>query len=263
MKTVIHILLIAVVTVSCSTVKQAKIEAPFSFALIGNTYSESPFRPPHPDIAKLIDALNRENPVFVAHTGNFIYAGFNVGLREIDARRQLSEGRASMAGLVRERYFVTGELDTIAGSPTAFESFTGYRSYHTFSYGSVLFIALNSTDSEPGKIGGEQWKWLEQTLAGSLQESIIIFVHHPPFLPKDSDVRKIADAERLHALISRYPVRAVISGAGEYLSTTESGRIQYINAGCVPLFKKEGADQYQYYIITFSDGHLSIAGKKL
>jgi 3',5'-cyclic AMP phosphodiesterase CpdA len=263
MKTIIHIALAAAVTISCSTVKQAKIETPFSFALIGNTYSESPFKPPHPDTAKLIDALNRENPVFVTHIGNIIYAGFNVGLREIDAHRQFSEGRSALAGLVRERYFVIGELDTFAGSSAAFESFTGYRSYHSFSYGSVLFIALNSTDNEPGIIGDEQWKWLEQTLAGSLHESIVILVHHPPFLSKPSDVKKVVEAERLHALISRYPVRAVISGAGEFFSITESGRIQYINAGCVPLFKKEGADQYRYYIITFNDGYLSIAGKKL
>jgi 3',5'-cyclic AMP phosphodiesterase CpdA len=263
MKTVLHIVLTAVITISCSTAKQAKIEAPFSFALIGNTYPESPFKPPHPNTMKLIDALNRENPVFVAHIGNLIYAGFNIGLREIDVRRQLSEVRSSLAGLVRERYFVTGELDTLAGSSAAFESFTGYQSYHSFSYGSVLFIALNSTDNEPGKIGDEQWKWLEKTLAESLHESIVIFIHHPPFLSKPSDVKRVAEAERLHALISRYPVRAVISGAGEYFSLTESGRIQYINAGCVPLFKKEGTDQYRYYIITFNDGHLSIAGKKL
>ncbi|HEY1406482.1 MAG TPA: hypothetical protein VF857_07745 [Spirochaetota bacterium] len=262
-KIIQYIFAFAILITGCAAPTPKGIESPLLFAVIGNTYPESPFKQPSPDIEKLINVLNRENPTFVIHEGNVIYAGFTPGLRAVDATRQFSESADSFSNLKCSHHFVPGDFDTFGGLPDAFESFTGRKSYHTFIYGPVLCIILNTTDPRPGIISDTQIAWLEDTLRDSHSESIIVFSHHPFFPQKGYDGALVAGSDRIAEILSKYAVRGVISGAGENFFRTERNGIEYINLGCVPLHKKEYGEQSRYYLISFFEDHLTITGKKL
>ena len=255
--------LIAAAMISCAGSGPKKNLSPLQFAVVGNTCAESPFKQPHPDITRLISALNRSNPAIVIHTGNTIFAGFTSGIREEDVTRQFKAAEQVFEQLDRARHFVPGELDTFNGSTTAFSSFTGKNPYNTFIYGSVLFVVLNTTDHEPGKISDEQFSWLCDTLEDSRNESIILVTYHPLIRMRGYDGPVVENAERITMLFQHYPVRAVISGAGETFSMTEHEGMAYYNLGCVPLFKPCGKDQNRYYLATFYEDRLIVEGMKL
>ena len=257
------IALIAVTIMSCAGTGPKKNSSPLQFAVVGNTCSESPFRQTHSDMPRLISALNRSNPAIVIHTGNIVFAGFTSGIREEDVTRQFKTAEQVFEQLDRARHFVPGELDTFNGSTTAFSSFTGRDPYNTFIYGSVLFIVLNTTDPEPGKISDEQFSWLCDTLEDSRNESIIVVTHHPLLRLRGYDGTVVENADRVTMLFQHYPVRAAISGAGESFSMIERDSTSYYNLGCVPLYKPCGKDQNRYYLATFSDERLIVEGMKL
>jgi 3',5'-cyclic AMP phosphodiesterase CpdA len=256
-------LILTALIFGCTTPRRSENTGPLSFALIGNTCTDSPFDRPAPEMGKLLDALNRENPTFVIHTGNMVFGGYTVGIREVDLVRQFNQLRITLSSISRVFYFIPGEMDSRAGSVTAFESFTGKSAYRSFTYGSMLFIILNSTDGAPGLIGDAQWSWLEKTLKESEGDSIVILLHHPVIPQHGYDGPLLKDGKRLLKLLSTYPLRAIISGAGENFYRMDVDDVSHINAGSVPIMKKESADQFRYYIVTFADGFLTITGKKL
>jgi 3',5'-cyclic AMP phosphodiesterase CpdA len=247
----------------CAAPKQLENTGSFSFALIGNTYPDSPFSKASTDMGKLIDTLNRENPTFVIHTGNLVFGGYTVGIREVDLMRQFNNLKATLSPLARVCYFIPGEMDSNMGSMKALESFTEKRAYYSFGYGSILFIVLNSTDGAIGHIGEEQWTWLEKTLLQTNGDSVIVLIHHPVTSQYGYDGPLLQNSQRFYKILSPYRLRAVISGAGENYYRMDIDDVAYINAGCVPIIKKESASQFRYYIVTFSGGFLSITGKKL
>ncbi len=259
----ISILLIAVIVSSCAAPARKGVSSPLHFAVVGNTCPESPFKQTHSDTPKLIAALNRDNPSIVIHTGNAVFAGFTSGVREEDVAMQFKNAAESFDALDRARHFVPGELDTFSGSTRLFSAFTEKDPYNTFTYGSLLFIILNTTDPKPGIIGDSQFEWLADTLAESGSESIIIVMHHPLYKVKGYDGAVVDNAERIISLIEKYPVRAVISGAGEAYSRREQNNIEYYSLGCVPLYKPCVKDQNRYYMATFFDSRLFVEGKKL
>lgn len=257
------IALSVIILMSCAGSGPRTTLSPLQFAVVGNTCAESPFRQPHSDMPRLISALNRSNPAIVIHTGNIVFAGFTSGIREEDISRQFQAAEQVFDQLDRARHFVPGELDTFNGSTTAFSSFTGRDPYNTFIYGSILFVVLNTTDPEPGKISDQQFSWLCDTLEDSRSESIIIVTHHPLLKSRGYEGTVVENAERITMLFQHYPVRAVISGAGETFSMSVHEGTSYYNLGCVPLYKPCGKDQNRYYLATFSEGQLVVEGMKL
>jgi 3',5'-cyclic AMP phosphodiesterase CpdA len=236
---------------------------PVQFALTGNTCPESPFKPHSADILKLIDSLNRENPTFIIHTGNIVYAGYSPGIRETDVTSQYKENTEIFSRLSRVCIFVPGEFDNFNGSTNDFERYTKRPPFHSFGYGPIKFIVLNSTDPNVGEISSRQISWLKDELSvyGSSHEFVILS-YHPFYLPKPVEgVKIIKNAPEIHDLFVKYHVIAVISGTGEKLFRTEKDGISYINAGCVPSFKPCYPGQFRYYTILLKNGNITIQGK--
>ena len=237
-----------------------------TFAIIGNTAPESPFGPIHTDSAKLIDAINRENPPFVIHTGNMAYAGHVTGLREIDVARQFSLYQNVFSRISPIMQYAPGDTDHLNGSFAFFEQMSGKPSIHTFNWGKIAFIVLNSTDPKAFHISSSQVKIIKEHLAENLHEpAIVIILHHPLFVPKQWQPYypdTVSNAEELHRLFSNYPVKAVISGAGDNYFRIDRDEIAYINAGCLALYRREWGDQYRYYIIEIKGGSVNATGKR-
>ncbi len=96
----------------------------------------------------------------------------------------------------------------------------GERLYYSFDVKGYHFIALDSlehlqTDPRWGnvfraRLSGQQLRWLESDLKTHLQsKGIIVFTHQPLWY-------NWGGWERVHQLLSRYPVRAVIAGHFHY-----------------------------------------------
>jgi 3',5'-cyclic AMP phosphodiesterase CpdA len=231
--------------------------------LIGNTSPESPFKPHSAEISKLIDALNRENPTFIIHTGNLVYAGYSPGIREADVISQYNENTEAFSRLSRVCIYAPGELDNLMGSTAIFERYTKRPSYHSFGYGTIEFIILNSSDPDAGEISSHQIEWVKDELNKySRSQEFIILSHHPMFPPKSSEGMQILrNAAEIHSLLIKYHVIAVISGSGDRLSRTEKDGISYINAGCVPAYRPCATGQFRYYSVMLQNGYLTIQGK--
>ena len=239
-------------------------EFPFvQFALTGNTFSESPFKPHSAEITKLIETLNRENPTFIIHTGNLIYAGYSPGIREADVLLQYKENAEVFSRFSRVCIFVPGEFDNFMGSTSEFERYTKRPPYHSFGYGSVEFIVLNSSDPFAGEISTRQISWMENELnAYGKSQDFIILSYHPVFLPKPIEgIQTLKNAVKIHSILIKHHVIAVISGSGDRLFRTEKDGISYINAGCVPSYKPCYTGQFRYYSVLLQNGCLTIQGK--
>ncbi|MGL4368360.1 MAG: metallophosphoesterase family protein [Spirochaetota bacterium] len=236
------------------------------FAVISNTAPESPYKGYHPDAKKLIDALNRENPTLVIHAGNMIYAGNSPGLRDVDVIRQVNDHKTLFSKLNPICNYAAGDLDHFKGSSSFNEMITGKNAFYSFHYGTVHFLIINSTDPQPGLISSARRKWIAEELEyNKNDDAIIVISHHPFFLQKNiqGSIPCVENPEELHQLFVRYGVTAVLSGAGDYCSRTARDGIDYINAGCIPVFRKDGYDQFRYYTANLSGGKITVTGRKL
>jgi predicted phosphodiesterase len=253
----------AVLCASCTPLTPKTIEAPARFAIITNTAPESPYKPFAPELTKLIDAVNRENPSFVIHLGNIIYAGNTQGVRETDIDRQISERGEFFSKLDPVCFYVAGNLDFFKGSFSFFTKETKRPTNHSFHYGPVHFMAINSAMASISEL---QKKWIEDELEINKDDAAVIVLSYYPFMLQKNYAGyqpTVEDAESFHRIFIRYKVRAVISAAGEFYSRVDRDSIAYINAGAVPIYKKDGYDQFRYYIGEITKDSINVTGRKL
>ncbi|MEO0468441.1 MAG: metallophosphoesterase, partial [Bacteroidota bacterium] len=57
---------------------------------------------------------------------------------------------------------------------------SGSEAYYSFDHGNAHFISLDSYDTDRS-LGGAMLTWLQNDLAATIQEWIIVFFHHPPY----------------------------------------------------------------------------------
>jgi hypothetical protein len=242
----------------CAGFDRHEYVAPVQCAIIGNTYAESPFLPPHANTGKLINSIIKNNPAFTIHTGNGIYAGNSEGLREVDVIRQFDEQTAAFERISPLKK-VPGEFDLFKGRVSFYTEKTGNMSDYSFMYGKMLFIMLNSAS---GSVQPEQLTWTSEEIASYDKiAAIYVITYMPVFAPKGSPARTVKNAEALHELFVKEGINGVISGFGETLFSIEKDNIRYVNAGCVPLPKPVTANQWHYYIVTLGNGIIDVQGK--
>jgi hypothetical protein len=93
--------------------------------------------------------------------------------------------------------------------------------YRSFDYRNARFVVLNSdAPGEERSIGPEQWRWLERTLAESDAEHLFVFLHRPPL--------GLDNADALHELLRRHPVRYVFYGHQHHYHYFERDGIRYV-----------------------------------
>jgi 3',5'-cyclic AMP phosphodiesterase CpdA len=161
-------------------------------------------------------------------------------------------------------FFTVGNHDAhveVAGSEETYREqveLPGNELYYSFIAGNALFVVLDSyIKGEDKRITGEQFKWLEQTLAAAKQRHKFVFVHHPlyPEAGKgkhhgNSLDRYKDDRDRLQALFVKHKVTMVLQGHEHlYLRKTVDGIPNIITGGGgAPLYAKDE----EGFTITFS-----------
>lgn len=94
-------------------------------------------------------------------------------------------------------------------------SASGTEAYYSFDYANIHFVVLDSYDTNRTP-GGAMLSWLELDLAGTMQEWIIAFWHHPPYSKgshdSDTEVQLIDMRENALPILENYGVDLVLSG---------------------------------------------------
>lgn len=233
-----------------------KLPPKFSFAVLGDNRSgDAVYR-------KVISLAMERKPDLIVNTGDQI--------AQPGDREQWANFR-EMSKPVTVPYFLTrGNHDAgpeVAGSEDIYRDevdMPGNELFYSFRAGNALFVVLDSFRAgEEKRITGEQFRWLEQVLAGPRQKHIFLFVHHPLF-PEKSRGRHHGksldqypgERDRLHALLRKHQVTTVFQGHEHvYLRKTVDGMV-YLTAGGggAPLYAKDEDGGFHHYIYVTVDG---------
>jgi hypothetical protein len=258
MRIILH-LTISLFIIGCASTNDTVNSSVVQFALIGNTYPESPFWPINPDYSKMITSIIKDNPVFIIHTGNTVYSGQMSNLREIDIVNQLNNHAFVFEKIRSMIRYVPGEYDLFAGSSETFTKRLPSKQNYSFSYGHYLFIIL---DSSIGAVTREQTEWMREEIESYDHDfSVFVCTYYPLFSPKNLQVHTLANAIDLHQFFITQNVKGVISGCGESMFTLEVDSIQYANAGTVPSFKPLRQGFFRYYNAKISRDRLLLQGR--
>ena len=242
---------------------------PVRFALIGNTNPDTPYRDLSTKIRSVFYRINRENPLIVVHMGNVVYGGKKwMGINREDVKKQYYQFSSFTAALRSLLYTVKGEKDTYEDKSDVYYQFSRKNDYYSFNYGNVHFIMLDSIDTKPGTVGDDQIEWLKDDLEYYRNSpAILVFIHHPLFLPPGrypNDAIFCRQAQVLHALFAKYPVKAVFSGNLDRYYSTRRGAIEYITAGCGGYNPSDSAKSHaSYYIVDFDRGSINVAARQV
>lgn len=174
---------------------------------------------------RMIDDLKHIQPAFVVQVGDMI-EGYQNSLRAIEA--EWERFSKQIAPLAPTPFIaVPGNHDLYNArrmSDPRIEAIYRERwgdTYRTFEYRNTRLVVLNTdAPGEERQIGPDQFAWLSSTLAESTAEHIIVFMHRPP--------AQLSNADDLHNLLKRYPVRFVFYGHHHHYHYTDRDGIGYV-----------------------------------
>lgn len=123
---------------------------------------------------------------------------------------------------------IINELKTINPKNT-FDS-----TYYTFKKKGCRIIVLdgakNKGISSNGIIPQEELTWLDEILAKSKKDVVLIFIHFPIVTPFDSPHHEILNADELKAVINKYEMPiAIFSGHYHMTKITKRGNILHVS----------------------------------
>ncbi|HMW51438.1 MAG TPA: metallophosphoesterase [Rhodocyclaceae bacterium] len=138
----------------------------------------------NPDAAitlrKTVQAVNAlaVPPAFIVFTGDLTHTTDDPAER----RRRMREFKAIVADLqVRTHYYLPGEHDASLDRGAAYREHFGDPNY-TFVHEGVHFIALDNVSDPGARVGEDQLRWLEATLAPLAADTpIVVLTHRPLF----------------------------------------------------------------------------------
>ncbi|MEM6345944.1 MAG: Ig-like domain-containing protein, partial [Bacteroidota bacterium] len=96
---------------------------------------------------------------------------------------------------------------------------SGTEAYYSYDYGNIHFISLDSHDSDRSP-SGPMLTWLDNDLALTQQEWIVVYFHHPPYSKGSHDSDDVSDSggrledmrENVLPILENYGVDLVLSG---------------------------------------------------
>ena len=216
-----------------------------------------------PSLRRICEEINLVGPDLVLWSGDAI-EGYDDSPAEAEAEYAAFLTEASRTGV--PFYCAPGNHE-FGKDPTlvpVFEKRMG-RLYGSFDYGNSHFIALNTDPlSRKGKkvlegvLDDAQWTWLEKDLrASQAKTNRFVFMHHYVYGPKDADTGNdtgfatIEERDRLHALMVKYKVRAVICGHFHaYWHGVRDGIDYFVSGGAgAPLDASPENGGYLHYIV--------------
>jgi len=192
-------------------------------------------------LQRAVYEINQLNPEFVIHIGDMV-EGYT---RNVDLWMRESEEFKSVMNQLRMPWYPTpGNHDVISGSrdpnDRTFEKL--YKKhfaplYYSFDYKNSHFICLYTDEAQQSQVtfSEAQLQWLENDLKNADKTNIFVYMHKPAW---DEYYEPSGWWDRVHELLKKYPVRAVI--AGHYHSYR----------------KFPSKDGIQYYILGATGGNL-------
>lgn len=221
------------------------IQPPFRFALIGDS------RDGEKIYTQLMKRILERKPNFIIHLGDMVAKPHEKDWREffemskpIDLPFFPVVGNHERGGTLRGEEMYQKQFILQEG-----------KTYYAFRVGGCLFVVLDS-EKEKGKIVGEQWSWLEDTLSSSSEKFKFVFIHRPLFLPMDSfKIGRAMDKypverDRLHQLFIKSGVKTVFAGDDHRYDRTERSNILYVitGGGGAPIYTLKDNGGYFHYV---------------
>jgi predicted phosphodiesterase len=134
---------------------------------------------------------------------------------------------AALDGLGLPVYSVMGNHDTWHDGWASFRDYLG-PSVYALQVGRVLFVA---TDVAGGTLGGPQRPWLEEQLAATTADHVIVLAHYPLWDPTDTGFSELGSEQEVYDILDmmrRHGVRAHVSGHTHRWALTELDGTQLI-----------------------------------
>lgn len=189
----------------------------------------------------LDDAISQINAIpnvsFVMFTGDLIDKPFE---------KELSAFLPHTEKLNAPWYFAFGNHDTMYGGyltpkvymelvnkynknykfEKSYYSFVPQKGYKVIVLDSIIRDRLTAN----GRLGDEQLAWLDNELANSTKDTVLIFMHVPILEPYNSPNHRLLDADKVEAIFSKYknPI-AVFQGHYHGAKITQKGNVLYVS----------------------------------
>lgn len=198
-------------------------------------------------LRRAVYEINQLDPDFVIHIGDMV-EGYT---RNVDLwMQECREFKEVMNHLRASWYPAAGNHDVISGTrdpnDRTFERL--YQKhfgplYYSFDYQNSHFICLYTDEALQSRVtfSEVQLQWLESDLKSSPKTNIFVYMHKPVW--DEYYQEKSGWWEKVHEVLKKYPVRAVIAGHyhGYRKSATKDG-IQYYILGATGGNLYEGVD---------------------
>jgi len=238
-RTLLLTLAVAIATMGgCSgdgaAVRTTRIDAsPITFVALGDNRGAADGTLP-PVFLELLDSLSLLRPAFAVNTGDLIF-GMR-GATEAQLRVMWTRYLDAVRRLPMRTLHAPGNHDVFDPvSARLWREMLGPKHY-AFDTAAIRVIVLDS-ESESGRIGDEQFKWLRGQLATLEGRTAFVIVHRPLF-PFDPHVgssldRFFAERDRLHSLFVEHRDRigAVISGHEHLVDDQSIDGVRYLITG--------------------------------
>lgn len=252
------------IIIACSGKKINRESSNIRFAVLCNTSPVSPFTGFTERLSRVVEEINKENPVFVVHLGNMVHGGYMwMGIKEKDIHRQFKIYFSKMSKLNSVLYTVAGDMDKLDDSLKIYKKYSGRKPYYSFNYGLLHFIILNTVGKSSEIIDQEQMKWLEKDLEIYKKSSIFVFMHHS-LLVKRQKIEMLDKGNKLHRLLSGYRIKAVFSGNLSGFHEFGKDNIHYFTTGCGGYTRENRYKRYkEYYLINYNGVELNIEGREI
>ncbi|GEM_PF-2930126 len=204
----------------CSFKTAPPFRRPFRFVATGDN------RGPNMISDKVARLAARENPDMVLTTGDLTMRG---GVYD----GWVSEFDRPLAPILRNAPFYACPGNHDDGSSSYYYQYfdppdTGTADWYSFDYGNVHFVSINT--NMPTAPGSAQYAWLEQDLAGTTQDWISCFFHHPPF-SEGAHNSSLDIRANLTPLFERYRVDMVFTGHDHDYQRSHMNGVFYIGTG--------------------------------
>jgi len=260
------LIILSFFVLSCSLMKTRTVENSMKFVVMGNSNPQSPFSWTTEKLSRVVENINRENPVFIIHTGNIVHGGSDwMGINRGDLQRQFDGFYSVFRGLDAILYTVPGEKDFYNKSSDVYEKNTGRKADYSFNYGNLHFVVLNTGNKDSYGREDNQIKWLSRDLEEYKNSRGIFVISHRPLYRepvKRGKAGKTDGQSELHELFKKYPVRVVLSGKYSKFQEKELDGISYVAAGCGGYGDGKRYRRYsQYYVVDYNGSDFSIKGR--
>ena len=189
----------------------------------------------------LDDAISQIN-----ETPNVSFVMFTGDLIDKPFEKELSAFLPHTEKINAPWYFAFGNHDTMVGGylnpklymelvnkynknykfEKTYYSFVPQKGYKAIVLDSIIRDRLTSN----GRLGDEQLAWLDNELAKSQKDTVLIFMHVPVLEPYVSPNHRLLDADKMETVLNKYknPI-AVFQGHYHGAKITQKGNILYVS----------------------------------